>query len=102
MRQTRFADDQTKQDSDSQDEQDAIVGNVYVRINAMIDQNTESGQITRAKVFDADYEEIAVLVKVNDTGATAIIDTGSPVTVISKGLFSRMGNEYEDNKLKFI
>ena len=89
----RFADDQSKQDSDSQDEQDAIVGNVNVRINETIAENTESGQIARAKVFDADYKEIAVLVKVNDTEATAIIDTGSPVTVISKGLFDRMGNE---------
>ena len=38
--------------------------------------------------------------KVNDTEETAIIDTGSPITVISKGLVNRIGDEYEDNKLK--
>ena len=38
--------------------------------------------------------------KVNDTDATAIIDTGSPVTVISRGLFNRMGDEYEDEQKK--
>ena len=57
----RFADDQSKQDSDSQDEQDAIVDNVNVRKNATINENAESGQIA-AKVFDADYKEAAVLV----------------------------------------
>ena len=41
-------------------------------------------------MFAVDYKEIAVLEKVNDTEATEIIDTGSPVTVISKGLFDRM------------
>jgi hypothetical protein len=94
-------DDQTRQDSDWQDEQDAIVGNVNVRINAAVKgDGTESGQIARAKVFDEEYKEIAVVVKVNDTDTTAIIDTGSPVTVISRGLFDRMGNEYEDNQQK--
>ena len=73
VRQTRFSDDQ-RQDYDSQDEQDAIVGNnVNVRINATIGEIKESGEISRAKVFDADYKEIAVVVKVNDAKATAII-----------------------------
>ena len=96
MRQKRFADDQTKQDT--QDEQDAIVGNVNVRINATVGESKESGQISRAKVFDAEYKEIAVVVKVNDTDASAIIDTGSLFTVISRGLFDRMDDEYEDNQ----
>ena len=60
----------------------------------------ESGQILRAKVFYPEYKEISLIVKVNDTAAKTIIDKGSPVTVISKGLFDRMGDEYEDNKLK--
>ena len=35
----------------------------------------------------------------NDAVATAIIDTGSPVTVISQGLFERMGEEFEENSV---
>ena len=96
-RQTRFTDDIIQLGSDSQDEQDAIVGNVNARIKLTLGESTESGQITRVKVFDADYKKIAVLVKVNETEATATIDTGSPVTVTSKDLFSRMGDEYEES-----
>ena len=100
VRQTRLTDDQTRQESDSQDEQDAFFGNVNVRINATTGESTNSGQIARAKVFNSQYKEIALVVKVNDTDATAIINTESPVTVISRGLFDRMGDEYEDNQQK--
>ena len=41
-----------------------------------------------------------MVVKVYDTDASAIIDTGSPATVISRGLFDRMGDEYVDNQQK--
>ena len=66
----------------------------------MIGESTESGQISRAKVFDAEYKDIEVVVKVNDTDASAIIDTGSPVTVFKRELIDRMGDEYEDNQQK--
>ena len=39
-----------------------------------------------------------MVVKVYNTDASAIIDTGSPVKIISRGLFDRMGDEYEDNQ----
>ena len=71
-----------------------------MRINATIGESRDSGKITRAKVFDAEYKKIAVLVKMNNTDATVITDTGSPETVISKGLFDRLGDKYEDKKQK--
>ena len=51
-------------------------------------------------MYDPSCKEIAVNVNVNDSKAVAIIDTGSPVTVISKGMFERMGVEFEENKIK--
>ena len=49
-------------------------------------------------MYDPNCKEIAVNINVNDSTAVAIIDTGSPVTVISKGMFERMGVEFEENK----
>ena len=104
VRQTRFTDDIRNHDSDLQDKHDAFVGNLNERINPRRGGSTESGQIARAKVFDAEYKEIAVVVKVNGTDATVIIDTGSPVTVIidtgspvtviSRRVFDRIADEY--------
>ena len=51
-------------------------------------------------MYDPNCKEIAVNINVNDSTAVAIIDTGSPVTVISKGMFERMGVEFEENKIK--
>ena len=50
----------------------------------------------RAQVFDPDCKVIAIPINVND--AVAIIDTGSPVIVTSKGLFEHMGEEFIDQQ----
>ena len=60
----------------------------------------ETDQTARAEVYDPECKEIAIPINVNDAVATAIIDTGSPVTVISKGLYERMGEELIDQKSK--
>ena len=76
----------------SQDDKGEIVKNINVQINAHANNVCkESGKTIRAQVFDSNNQEISVKLCVNEGIATAIIDAGSPVTVISKGLFDRMG-----------
>ena len=47
--------------------------------------SSETNKTVIAQVYDPECKEIAIPINVNDAIATAIIDTGSPVTVISKG-----------------
>ena len=49
VRQTRFIDDIRNHDSDLQDKQDAIVGNVNVRINATRGESTEQDKSREQK-----------------------------------------------------
>ena len=73
---------------------------INVEINAQVNNvSTEPGKTTRAQVFDPNNQEIAVKLCVNDATDTAIIDTGSPVTVISKGLLDRIGEDFEENQV---
>ena len=51
-------------------------------------------------MYDPDCKEIAIPINANDAVATAIIETCSPVTVISKGLYERMDEEFIDQKSK--
>ena len=68
-----------------------VVKNINVQINAQVNNVCrEAGKTTRAQVFDPNNQEITVKLSVNVATATAIIDTGSHVTVIRKGLFDRM------------
>ena len=71
--------------------------------------STETDQTARAEVYDPECKEIAIPINVNDAIATAIIAvvmispyTGSPVTVISRNLFERMGEEFIDQKSTLI
>ena len=90
-KQTRFA---------KEKKEDAKVNSIKVRINATVGKvSSESDQMARAQVYDPECKEIAIPINVNDAIATAIIDTGSPVTVISKGLFERMSEEFIDQQL---
>ena len=84
MKQTRF-EDETKNE--------ASLKNIHVRINAMvIKKSLDTDKTARAQVYDPECKEIAILpIIFNDAFATAIIDPGSPATVISKGLYERMG-----------
>ena len=76
------------------------MNNINVRINATVSKpNIELDQAARAQVYDPNCKEIADKINVNDSMAVAIIDTGSPVTVISKGVFERMGDKFEENKI---
>ena len=50
----------------------------------MVSRVSSDNDLTaRAQVYDPECKEIAIPINVNDAVATAIIDTGSPVTVIS-------------------
>ena len=79
----------------------AKCNNTNVRINATVSKdNVDTYQAARAQVYDPNCKEIAFKISVNESGTLAIIDTGSAVTVISKGLFERMEEAFEDNKMK--
>ena len=56
-------------------------------------------QASRVQVNDPNCKEIAVKINLNDSMAEAIFVTGFPATVISNGLFKRMRNQFEENKI---
>ena len=60
------------------------------------DESTEGGT-TRVPLIDSGCQEIALKVKTNGTSTRAILDTGSPVTVISHRLYEKLAKEFEDD-----
>ena len=103
-RQTKFKDEVEVREYrgilKSKDDNETVVKNINFQTNAQVNNVCpEAGKTTRAQLFDPNNQEISVKLSVNDATVTAIIDTGSPVTVISKGLFDRMGEDFEENQV---
>ena len=70
---------------------------IEIKINATtVDNKTSAQEREVASLINMEGHDITMDVSVNEQQTKAIIDTGSPVTVISKRLFDRMNKTFND------
>ena len=84
---------------DSSDDSGAetVTNSISIEVNAVITQDQpESGISLRAPLIDTQHQEIALEVLINGKRIMAILDTGSPVTVISRRVYDDMTHLVEE------
>ena len=70
---------------------------IEIKINATITEHSSSEQDTPvAPLINKECQEISIKVSLNGHSTNAIIDTGSPVTVISKRFFDQMSKTFKE------
>ena len=101
VRQTRFQ-EVTDNRYGSSDDSSEKSGNktrtksIAIEVNALITQEEHEDKGTqRVPLMDLKIQEIALKLKVNGKLIKAIMDTESPVTVISRGVYNAMEREFE-------
>ena len=107
VRQTRFQEvsydvSGSSDDSSSESSNEARVNSIAIEVNGVTTRE-EQNEIDagRVELIDPQTLEIALHIKINGRCIKAVLDTGSPVTVISQGVYERMDRGFEEGT-KFV
>ena len=102
VRQTRF-EERPEDDSGSSDDSscdsgtEARTNSIAIEVNAMVTREEQIEKNTyRVPLVDQKTPEIALNIRINGKSIKAILDTGSPVTVISRRVYDYIGREFEE------
>ena len=84
-------------DSSGESGTEARANSIAIEVNAMIPREERIEKCTqRFPLVDHKTPEIALKIKINGRIINAILDTGSSVTVISRGVYDIIGREFEE------
>ena len=80
---------------------DTWSNNVSIKGNELVSREVqEFSNIERAPLIEISHQEIVLMVKINGKITPAILDTSSPVTVISQRLYDDIANILEERGVR--
>ena len=102
VRQTRFQEvpdhvSQSSEESSEESQSETRTNNIAIEVNALISQEEQDNSGTqRVPLIDLKTQEVALKIKINGKFIKAILDTGSPVTAISRRVYDAMNREFKE------
>ena len=84
-------------DSSEESGNETRTNSIAIKVNALIPQEEqEENDTQRISLVDLKTQQIALKLKVKGRLIKAILDTRSPVTIISRGVYDAMDSEFEE------